>query len=172
MLDLGGGRYNLEKLSVLVVDDSQFMRNLVESILHALRVKNVSLSADAAEAFIVLGHSQIDLVLVDWVMEPLDGLDFVRLVRTGKDSPNPYIPVIMLTGHTEAWRVRQARDVGVNEFMAKPLSAKALYQRIVSVIDNARPFIRTKTFFGPDRRRKNIGPPNAVAERRAQAAAA
>ena len=172
MSDPGGGRYNLEKLGVLVVDDSQFMRNLVESILHALRVKNVYLSADAAEAFIALGHSQIDLVLVDWVMEPLDGLDFVRLVRTGRDSPNPYIPVIMLTGHTEAWRVRQARDVGVNEFMAKPLSAKGLYQRIISVIDNPRPFVRTKNFFGPDRRRKDVGPAKGMPERRTQAEAA
>ena len=172
MSDPGEGRYNLDRLSVLVIDDSQFMRKLVESILHALRVKNVILSADAAEAFVVLGRSAIDLILVDWVMEPLDGLDFVRLVRTGKDSPNPYIPTIMLTGHTEAWRVRQARDVGVNEFIAKPISARGLYQRIISVIDKPRPYVRTKSFFGPDRRRQDVGPAKGAPDRRAEAVAA
>ena len=78
----------------------------------------------------------------------------------------------MVTGHTEVRRVKYARDVGVNEFLAKPLSAKELYQKIISVIDHPRPFIRTKTFFGPDRRRKNVGPPRKVEERRAEAAAA
>lgn len=166
------GRYNLERLSVLVIDDSQFMRNLIESIMRALRVGNVYQSADAADGFTQLGHKSIDLVLVDWMMEPLDGLDFARLVRTGSDSPNPYIPLIMVTGHTEAKRVKGARDVGVNEFLAKPLSAKELYQKVISVIDNPRPFVRTKSFFGPDRRRKDIGPPKKVTERRAEAQAA
>ena len=166
------GRYNLDKLAVLVIDDSQFMRYLIESILRALRIGNVFQSADAAEGFTKLGHNAIDLVLVDWVMEPLDGLDFTRLIRTGSDSPNAYIPLIMVTGHTEVRRVKHARDVGVNEFLAKPLSAKELYQKIVSVIDHPRPFIRTKTFFGPDRRRKNVGPPRNSAERRTEAEAA
>ena len=106
------------------------------------------------------------MIIADWHMEPLDGLDFVRLVRTAKDSPNPYVPIIMLTGHTEYQRVCEARDAGVNEFLAKPISAKALYMRFASIIDNPRPFIRTKTYFGPDRRRQNIGPPRGTAERR------
>jgi len=87
-------------------------------------------------------------------MEPFDGLDFVRPIPTGKDSPYPYIPIIMSTGHTEAWPVKQARDGGVNDFMAKPLLAKGLYQRVIWVIDNPRQFIRTKSFFGPDRWRE------------------
>ena len=59
----------------------------------------------------------------------------------------------MLTGHTEKARVTAARDAGITEFLAKPISAKALYQRIVNVVANPRPFIKTKTYFGPDRRR-------------------
>jgi DNA-binding response OmpR family regulator len=59
----------------------------------------------------------------------------------------------MLTGHTEKQRVTAARDAGITEFLAKPISAKALYQRIVNVVANPRPFIKTKTYFGPDRRR-------------------
>jgi DNA-binding response OmpR family regulator len=94
-----------------------------------------------------------DLILVDWVMAPIDGIEFVRMVRMAKDSFNPYVPIIMLTGYTEVRRVEEARDVGVNEFLAKPISAKSLYMRIAKIIREPRPFVRTKTYFGPDRRR-------------------
>jgi DNA-binding response OmpR family regulator len=63
------------------------------------------------------------------------------------------VPIIMLTGHSEKHRVTSARDAGITEFMAKPISAKSLYQRILNVVANPRPFIKTKTYFGPDRRR-------------------
>lgn len=160
------GRYSLDNVSVLVLDDNRHMRSLVQSILHALGVKNIAEASDAPEAFKELAHFHADVIISDWHMEPLDGLDFVRLVRTAKDSPNPYVPIIMLTGHTEYARVCEARDAGVNEFLAKPISAKALYMRFASIIDNPRPFIRTKTYFGPDRRRQNLGPPRGSNERR------
>jgi CheY-like chemotaxis protein len=162
-------RYVLDNINVLVLDDNRHMRTLVQSILHALGVKNVCEAADAAQAFKELQHFQADVIIVDWHMEPLDGLDFVRLVRTAKDSPNPYVPIIMLSGYTEYRRVTEARDAGVNEFLAKPISAKALYQRFASIIDNPRPFIRTKNYFGPDRRRQNLGPPRGTPERRKDA---
>ncbi len=159
-------RYSLENIGVLVLDDNRHMRSLVQSILHALGVKEIREAADAPEAFKELQHFHADVIIADWHMEPLDGLDFVRLVRTAKDSPNPYVPIIMLTGHTEYQRVCEARDAGVNEFLAKPISAKALYMRFASIIDNPRAFIRTKTYFGPDRRRQNLGPPRGTRERR------
>jgi two-component system chemotaxis response regulator CheY len=159
-------RYVLENVNVLVLDDNRHMRQLVESILHALGVKHVSQAGDAAQAFKELQHFNADVIIVDWHMEPLDGLDFVRLVRTAKDSPNPYVPIIMLSGYTEFGRVTEARDAGVHEFLAKPISAKALYQRFAAIIDNPRPFVRTKQFFGPDRRRQDVGPPRNVPERR------
>ncbi|MBT5459160.1 MAG: response regulator [Rhodospirillaceae bacterium] len=162
-------RYVLDALNVLVVDDNRHMRSLVQSILHALGVKNVVEAGDAAQAFKELLHFNADVIIADWHMEPLDGLDFVRLVRTAKDSPNPYVPIIMLSGYTEYRRVTEARDAGINEFLAKPISAKSLYLRFASIIDNPRPFIRTKSYFGPDRRRQNLGPPRGTAERRKDA---
>ena len=157
--------YVVENINVLVVDDNCHMRQLDESILHALGIKKVCLAGDAAQAFKELQHFSADVIIVDWRMEPLDGLDFVRLVRTAKDSPSPYVPIIMLSGYTEFRRVTEARDAGVHEFLAKPISAKALYQRFASFIENSRPFVRTSSFFGPDRRRQNVGPPRGVPER-------
>jgi DNA-binding response OmpR family regulator len=148
--------YNLERLNFLVVDDNKHMRALVKTILHALGSKNVHEAADGADAFKELRHFPADIIICDWNMSPLDGLDFVRLVRTGKDSPNPFVPIIMLTGHTEMHRVIEARDAGVHEFLAKPISAKGLFSRIRSIIERPRPFIRAGLYFGPDRRRRQI----------------
>lgn len=163
---LNDSRYVLDDINVFVVDDNRHMRSLVQSILHALGVKNIGEAADAAQAFKELQHFLADVLIVDWHMEPLDGLEFVRLVRTAKDSPNPYVPIIMLSGYTEYRRVTEARDAGVNEFLAKPISARSLYLRFAAIIDNPRPFVRTKAYFGPDRRRQNLGPPCGKKERR------
>ena len=157
--------YNLSRLNFLIVDDNKHMRALVKSILHALGVKNVLEAGDGADAFKELRHFPADVIICDWNMSPLDGLDFVRMVRTASDSPNPFVPIIMLTGHTEMNRVMEARDCGVHEFLAKPISAKKLYSRIRSIIENPRPFVRAGLYFGPDRRRQ-LKPNYNGAERR------
>ncbi len=148
--------YNIERLNFLIVDDNKHMCLLVKSILNAFGVRNVVEAGDGADAFKALKHFSADIIICDWVMQPLDGLDFVRLVRTGKDSPNPYVPVIMLTGHTEMHRVMEAREAGANEFLAKPVSPMKLYARITSIIERQRNFVKTKTYFGPDRRRQKL----------------
>ena len=113
----------------------------------------------------VLEERTIDLILTDMVMSPMDGIEFTYKVRNAPDSPNPFVPVIMITGHAERSRVMQARDAGVTEFLAKPISAKGLYQRIMNVVTNPRPFIKTKNYFGPDRRR-NVNSSYVGPERR------
>ncbi len=145
--------YNLENLILLVVDDNKNMRLVVNQVLRALGIRNVKEADDGAEALKVMKTFPIDIVICDWNMEPLDGLDFTRMIRTASDSPNPFVPIIMLTGHTEMHRVEEARDAGVNEFLAKPISAKSLYDRISVVIGTPRQFIRTPSYTGPDRRR-------------------
>ena len=160
-------KYNFDRLNILVVDDNRNMQTLIESILFALGVRNIHEAHDVKQAFRDLQYFHADIVITDWQMEPLNGLDFVRMVRSGDDSPNPYVPIIMLTGHTELHRVCEARDAGVNDFLAKPVSAKALYTRFASIIEFPRPFIRTKTYFGPCRRRRNLGTPRGMKERRA-----
>lgn len=145
--------YDFSKLQCLVVDDNRHMRVLVKTILHSLGVKITREAEDGADAIKELSTFPADFAIVDWMMDPLDGIDFVRLVRNASDSPNPYLPIIMLTGHTETQRIIDARDAGVTEFLAKPISAKGLFQRIVEIIERPRPFVRTANYFGPNRRR-------------------
>ncbi len=160
--------FNLEALSILVVDDNKHMHMVVKAILNSMRVKNIRFSDNAADAFMEMRQWHPDIIITDWAMEPLDGLDFVRLVRKGADSPNPYVPIILLTGHTEMHRVLEARDSGVNEILAKPISIKSLYSRLGAIIENPRPFVKSKSYFGPCRRRYN-DPSYKGPERRASA---
>src|SRR5205823_14512333 len=102
-------------------------------------------------------HYAPDIVLVDWAMLIFDGIELAGMIRQPGANSNPYVPIIMLTGHSEKRRVTSARDAGITEFLAKPVSAKALYQRILNVVANPRPFIKTKSYFGPDRRRNTSG---------------
>lgn len=146
--------YNLENLSVLIVDDNAHMRLLVKTILNTIGIRLVATAEDGADALKVMRGFEADFVICDWNMEPIDGVEFTKLVRNSDDSPNIYVPIIMLTGHTEAKRVMTARDAGVNEFLAKPVSATKLYQRIKEILESPRQFVRTKTYFGPNRRRR------------------
>ena len=84
----------------------------------------------------------------------MGGLAFTRLVRTGKDSPNPFVPIIMMTAYSEKHRVVEARDAGITEFIVKPLSAKTLMARVTAAIEHPRPFVRCSRYLGPDRRRR------------------
>ncbi len=146
--------YKLDRLNVLIIDDSKHMRTLMRSLLNAFGVGYVQEALDAKEGFLKLCQQSYDLVLCDLVMDPVSGIEFVDRVRKGKDSPDPFVPIIAVTGYTEQFRIMQARDAGVSEVLAKPISAKELAVRITAVIENPRPFVRTKTYFGPDRRRR------------------
>ena len=144
---------DISALNVLVVEDNKYMQTLIKEILRAFRVRNVRTANDGADALKELKTFPADIILCDWQMDPIDGLDFTRMVRTMSDVANPFVAIILITGHTEMSRVFEARDVGVTEFLAKPVSARTLYDRICSVVMNPRTFVRTRTYTGPDRRR-------------------
>ena len=139
-------------LHVLVVDDNHQMRVLLRSMLRAAGVGCVSEAGDAAKAFVMMNEARVGLILVDWKMQPMDGLDFTRMVRRASNSPNPFVPILMLTAHTEIHRVAAARDAGVNGFLRKPVSASVLFERMTSALTDPRQFVETGDFFGPDRR--------------------
>ncbi|MCA1934854.1 MAG: response regulator [Asticcacaulis sp.] len=144
----------LERVRFMVVDDNTHMIHIVKTILRGFGATHVFEARDAGDAFQRLRNDAIDIVIVDFMMEVLDGVEFVHMVRNSSDSPNRYVPIIMLTAHSERSRVTAARDAGVNEFCAKPVTALELYRKVAAVIDKPRPFIKTASYFGPDRRRR------------------
>ena len=129
------------------------MRIILRQVLRSLGVRHVYEASDGVGALDVFNTTPPDLVITDWEMQPVDGRQLVKSIRTAKDSPNPYVPVIMLTAHTESFRIHQARDAGINEYLAKPVSARGLYGRLVNAIERTRKFVRSSGYTGPCRRR-------------------
>jgi CheY-like chemotaxis protein len=149
-----GPAANLAALNILVVDDNRHMRIVIAQILRALGVGEIYEAGDGSEALQVMRRHIVDIVMTDYAMEPIDGVDFVGLLRHSPDSPNPMIPVIMVTAYSTARRVAEARDAGVNEILVKPITTRAILDRLSRVIDHPRPFVSAGDYFGPDRRRR------------------
>ncbi len=163
--------FRFEKLSMLVVEDTQPMQKLLVSVLEALGVKNIQTSTNGEEAFREFCRNNHDIVLSDWAMTPMDGIELTRLIRKSPLTPNRLAPVILITGYSAWPRVEEARDAGVTEFLVKPFTANDLARRIAHVINKPRDFIETQDFFGPDRRRRRDietnynGPPRRAEDR-------
>ncbi len=155
----------IDELNVLIIDDDRHMRMLIRNVVFALGVKDTTDAADGKTALEIMKEFKPDLILCDLKMEPMDGMEFVKQLR--KDPANPYrfVPIIMITAYAELETVANARDSGVDEFMAKPLSAAALEKRIQRVLEDPRGFVEAPEFSGPDRRR-NKKPAPGGPERR------
>ena len=149
-------RIDFNKLRFLLCDDNPHMRRILRTLLHSFGAREAYEAEDGATALEMYTHYVPDIVIADWSIPIFDGLELAQMIRQPSAKGNPYVPIIMLTGHSEKRRVTIARDAGITEFLAKPISAKALYHRIMSVVVSPRPFIKTKSYFGPDRRRNPL----------------
>lgn len=146
--------FHFDRLSVLVVEDNQHMRQLIADVLKAMGVGAVYQADSGDRALSLVRTHRPDILIVDWLMEPMDGLELTRAIRSDPRSPARLAPIILMTGYSAHSRVVQARDTGVTEFLVKPFTAEALSKRIAHVINWPRDFISAPKYSGPDRRRK------------------
>jgi CheY-like chemotaxis protein len=142
----------LERLRVMLVDNSPMMRELVQGVLESVGVKHFMTASDGRSALDMLPAFGPHLAFVDWEMEPMNGLEFVCSVRKLPERDNPFLPIVMLTSHAEEPWVLEAKNAGVHEYLIKPATGAAILARLSSVINNPRPFVRTDNYFGPARR--------------------
>lgn len=148
--------YQLDQAKILVIDDMSPILELIKNVLSLFGFKQIYLADNGKDAFNLLCKHDPDLVITDWHMGPVDGLEFTKMVRRNPLSPNPYVPILMMTGYSSRLRVENARDKGITEFLVKPFSSKDLYTRVVQIIEKPRQFVDAEGFFGPDRRRKKV----------------
>src|SRR5581483_54525 len=139
----------IQQLSVLVVDDNAFMRSIVRNLLANIGVKKVAEASDGIAALEFIRQTPPDVIVLDWEMPLLNGPELVRIVRSPGVFPLPDIPIIMLTAHGERWRVTEAARLGVNEFLCKPVSAKALLDRLLSILLKPRQSVQLGEYYGP-----------------------
>lgn len=147
---------NLKKVSVLVIEDIAPMRALMVSVLEAFGVGKIYDAPDGAKGFELFQAHNPDIVIADWLMPKMDGLELIRMIRNDKLSVNRMVPIIVITGYSAMQRVVTARDLGATEFLTKPFTGRDLARRINQIVVRPRDFVEAEGFFGPDRRRKRI----------------
>lgn len=167
--------YDFGALTVLLVEDNPFVCALLETSLKTLGVRNTVVKTHGGEAVAYLklmqsnpvaaGFQTMDIVIANWDVAPIDGLALLNWIRQNADSPDKFLPFLMVCGQSYLRRVNEARDAGADDFLAKPFTVEAICEKITDIIENPRQFVQTKTFFGPDRRRRKL--PYDGPERRA-----
>jgi two-component system, chemotaxis family, chemotaxis protein CheY len=148
-------RLDFKRLGFLVIEDNAYMRRLLVSMLEAFGATTVHQAQDGQTGLDLFAGEKPDLVLLDWEMPGIDGISVARRMRDRATSHNAFVPILMVTGHAEKGRVVAARDAGINDFLTKPVNPRNLYEKLLGLVVDQRPFIATKDYFGPDRRRAN-----------------
>lgn len=155
---------DMSDLSVLVADPNTYMIKIIRAMLRGFGITRIQEASDGAVALEAFKIQSIDIAIVDYALTTLNGVELTELLRGDENSAHRFVPIIMLSAYTEKRRVEGARDAGITEFLRKPLCARDLYMRLLEVIENPRPFVRSGHYFGPDRRRQTDT--NAPAEER------
>lgn len=148
---------DLSRLRILLVEDNAFMRRLLRTMLHGIGIRDIVEAETGAGGFELFCTARPDVVVTDWEMPMMDGLGMTRFMRQNGWSRDPFVPILMVTRHTERRRVIEALQAGVSDVLAKPLSAGLLLQRIIHGTCVPTRFIKTASYFGPDRRKPQPG---------------
>ncbi|MCH2546426.1 MAG: response regulator [Alphaproteobacteria bacterium] len=158
-------KIRLNKVNVLIVDDDRAISNLIKNVLGKLGFSNITVVHNAKDGLRILEERAIDLMITDWEMDPISGVELTQMIRR-MDSPKRFMPIIMLTGHGEKSEIELARDCGITEYLIKPFTAKTLCSRIMMVVESPRSFILSPGYKGPSRRRRSSEPPEGLERRK------
>jgi len=157
---------NLRDLVVLIADSSSYLSMIVHSILRGFGASKVLEVRNSLGVLQALSNQKFDVLLCDARLPPHGGLTLTNAIRRKTDNENRMIPILMMSSDTRETSIRQARDVGANMVIAKPISPASLYDRLAWVALTPRQFVDAPTFFGPDRRFKIEGYPGGVGRRK------
>ena len=143
----------IQGLNILIVDNNSYMRRLTRTMLMNLGAKSVIEAGDGLAALEAIRTCDPDIMLLDWDMPVLNGMEVMRIVRSPGVFPRPNLPIIMLTTRAQRRYVVEALRAGAHEFLLKPTSPKALCDRLMSIVINPRPMVKLGEFYVPQPRR-------------------
>lgn len=146
---------NLKKIHILIADSDTRISEVLRQLLMSMGFANVTRVNNGQKAIDLIKENEIDILITEWVMEAVDGIELVRFMRDQHTSPNLLLPIIMLTGKAERANVEKARDCGITEFVVKPFSGAMLFDRIRKIFDHPRDFVLSESYTGPDRRHQD-----------------
>ena len=140
----------IQGLTILIVDANAFMRRQTRIMLTNLGAKSVIEANDGLAALELIRTRDPDVMFMDWDMPVLDGLEVMRIVRSPGVFPRPNLPIIMLTGRAQRSAVTEALRTGVNEYLVKPTSPKALRDRLTSIVAKPRQMMKVGEYYVPE----------------------
>lgn len=146
-------QHRVGDICVLVLDDHHFMREVIRLMLGTLGIRRVITASNVDEAMAMLAHEKVDVVIADHRLGGETGAEFMRLVR-GLQGHARFVPLIGCTADTSPATISAMRDAGADEVLAKPVSAKVIWAKLMAVTNARRRFVSAPDFFGPDRRRR------------------
>lgn len=146
-------QHRVGDICVFVLDDHRFMREVIRLMLGTLGIRRVLASGSVDEAMAMLAHEKVDVVIADYRLGGETGAEFMRLVR-GLQGHARFVPLIGCTADTSPATISEMRDAGADEVLAKPVSARVIWAKLMAVTNARRNFVSAPDFFGPDRRRR------------------
>lgn len=123
-----------KNMSILIVDDHKTMLRIIKNLLAQLGLDNVDEASDGQDALQKLIRKKYDLVLSDWNMMPMTGLEFLHLVRKEPSYLHQNVPFVMITAEARIENVMEAKKAGVDDYIVKPFNAETLETKILSAI--------------------------------------
>jgi two-component system chemotaxis response regulator CheY len=157
---------SLRGISFLIADANGYFSSLLFSMLKGFGADKIVQTRDWATAVEALTTTKLDVMMCDAMLPPGGGIRFVRGLRTDATAPYRKIPILFMTSDGRVTTIKAARDAGANMIIMKPLSPKSLHERLTWVAFDARPFVETASYFGPDRRFKIEGFPDGQGRRK------
>jgi two-component system chemotaxis response regulator CheY len=119
-------------MKILIVDDYKTMLRIVRNLLRQLNFSDIDEATDGSMALSMLKQAKYDLIISDWNMEPMTGIELLREVRG--DANLKHIPFVMITAESKTENVVLAKQAGVSNYIVKPFNAETLKQKLVSVL--------------------------------------
>jgi PleD family two-component response regulator len=132
----------IARARILVADHEYHARKSIRGLLQAMGCRKIHEASDAVSGLDAIHALEPDVVLLDWAITGMEAAEFVRKLRSSTDHADANVPIIMLAGHPERWRVLEAVRLGVHEFLLKPVSKAALKERMLSAL--AKPTARKR----------------------------
>jgi len=143
------------QLSILIVEDSAEMRRLLSALLAAMGFRRVMEARDGNSALTLVRENNPDVIVTDGAMLPMDGYEMTRRIRMGEAGEESRdTPILMLSGHVGRENVNHARDNGVTDYIAKPITAELLYRCVLAAIAKPMHVVETCNYRGPSPRRR------------------
>lgn len=146
----------ISHLRILIIDADKSMIDVLQSMLFDLGIRHIAAARTSIDAFSKLRSERFDAIFLVDNLAPHSAMVLTKELRAAALSPNQRTPIIFIADNSERSFIERARDIGMSEFIRKPLSGKIIQQRLITAVESPRNFISESVYTGPDRRRKTI----------------